>query len=169
MKTRSSKERKSMKRIGVWLSWWSGFAALFLLLAGSVAWAEVAAGAVAAVFATDAILCGPPNRHEFAPEIAWLAKLMSIPGQAVRDCGTLTAALWRRVVRQELVEGGLCEVPFQSGREDARSAARRAVVMMALSVAPNSYVVDVDMRREVLLVHRLVRDGPRQTNRQWPL
>src|SRR6185437_15537962 len=115
MKTRSSKERKSMKRIGVWLSWWSGFAALFLLLAGSVAWAEVAAGAVAAVFATDAILCGPPNRHEFAPEIAWLAKLMSIPGQAVRDCGTLTAALWRRVVRQELVEGGLCEVPFQSG------------------------------------------------------
>jgi hypothetical protein len=155
-----SLKNKQMNRIGVWLGWWSGFAAFFLPLAGSMTWAEAAAGAVAAVLAAAAVLWGPPNGRKFAPKIAWLVKLKPIPGRAIRDCRTLAVALWRRVIRQEPLEGRLREVPFQSGREDARSAARRAVVMTALSVAPNNYVVDLDTRRDVLLVHRLVPDGP---------
>ena len=77
----------------------------------------------------------------------------------VVDCGLLTTALWRRIVLRRRVEGTTFRVPFHHGGDNGRDGARRALVNFAVSITPNSYVVDIDPEGDSLLVHRLVA-GP---------
>jgi len=74
----------------------------------------------------------------------------------VVDCGLLTTALWRRIVLRRRVEGTTFRVPFHRGGDNGRDGAQRALVNFAVSITPNSYVVDIDPEGDSLLVHRLV-------------
>jgi hypothetical protein len=71
----------------------------------------------------------------------------------------LGSALWRKVVRRDAVEGSTVRVPFHHGGDNGRDGARRALVNFAVSLTPNSYVIDIDPEADSLLVHRLVA-GP---------
>ena len=82
-----------------------------------------------------------------------------IVGAVVVDCGLLAGALWRRVVLRQDVRGEMIRVPFHHGGDNGRDGARRALVNFAVSLTPNSYVVDIDPEGDSLLVHRLV-PGP---------
>ena len=72
------------------------------------------------------------------------------------DCALLGGALWRRVVRREPVHGETFRVAFTTAGTTRRDGARRALVNFAVSLTPNSYVVDIDPEGDTLLVHRLV-------------
>jgi hypothetical protein len=74
----------------------------------------------------------------------------------VVDTGLLGAALWRRLIRGQRVQGEMIRVPFHHGGDNGRDGARRALVNFAVSLTPNSYVVDIDPEGDSLLVHRLV-------------
>ncbi len=47
---------------------------------------------------------------------------------------------------------------FRARGEDAETATRRAEAVFVVLLAPNSYVVDVDERRDQVIVHQLVPD-----------
>jgi hypothetical protein len=155
-----------------WAGVWLALAVVYLLVVGSPGWGEAAAGLVLAwppTIAMRAVARGIPTGFE--PRIAWLATLARVPGKALADCGLVLGAIARGVVTGEGVSGAFRAVPFDPGGEDARSEARRAIVVAAASVAPNAYIVAIDREAGRVLVHQLVDtpEPPGHGDREWPL
>ena len=73
----------------------------------------------------------------------------------LRDSWLLAEALWGQL-RGRPVRGVFRVVPFPAEQDDARSAARRALVTSIVSLAPNTYVVGIEGEEGVMLVHQLV-------------
>jgi multisubunit Na+/H+ antiporter MnhE subunit len=140
-------------RIGWWAVEWVALLCLWLLLV-SVSWAEFIAGVVAAgIAATAAEMVRAQGLVRFDPDPRWLLRVWKIPRSVVRDCWLLTVALVSHL-RGRPVPSGFRAIPFDSGSDDARSSARRALVVMAISVSPNTYVVGIDEKSDLMLVHR---------------
>ena len=77
----------------------------------------------------------------------------------------LLRSLWRRP------EGGLGRTlrqPFRRGGDGPAAAARRALVTLGLSVAPNGYVLEIGDNQDDLSLHRLSPALPRP-DPEWPL
>ncbi|GAC1434322.1 MAG: hypothetical protein NVSMB65_08350 [Chloroflexota bacterium] len=107
----------------------------------------------------------------FAPQTSWfLLLLRTVPPQVIGDTILVASALWN-AVRRRPVDGAFHIVPFDGGGPDARSAARRALIVAAISLPPNTYVIDISKDGGYLLVHQLVGRGrqPGRGDRQWPL
>jgi len=129
---------------------------LWLAFVDTLAWEEVAAGLVAAaIAATAAELVRSQDLVRFQLDPRWLRGLSQLPWQVLRDIWLLTAALWRHSIGRP-VHGRFRVVPFPSEADDARSAARRALVTAVTSVAPNTVVVGIEGAEGELLVHQLV-------------
>jgi multisubunit Na+/H+ antiporter MnhE subunit len=144
------------RRARFWIAWYVPMVVLWLAFVDTLAWEEVAAGLVAAaIAATAAELVRSQDlvRLHHAPR--WLRGLPQLPWQVVRDTWLLTAALWRHATGRP-VHGSFRVVPFPSEADDARSAARRALVTAVTSVAPNTVVVGIEGAEGELLVHQLV-------------
>jgi hypothetical protein len=54
------------------------------------------------------------------------------------------------------VRSGFRAIPFRSGGDDARASARRALIVPAISVSPNTYVIGIDEGGDLMLVHQLI-------------
>lgn len=137
--------------LGLWLA----CAAIEAMLIGKIDPQEtpvgVAIAAIAAAGAGSALaVCG----DRYAVRLSALLALPKLGVSVVRDTFVVSAALLR-VLLGRAPEDRLEEISFDSGGDDARSAASRALTVASTSAAPNSIVVDVDRERGVLLVHRL--------------
>jgi multisubunit Na+/H+ antiporter MnhE subunit len=141
-----------------WVVSWFLLTGLYLLLVvDSIDMAELVTGAAAAaVGATAATIVRSQRLVSFRPRLRWALGLWRLPLQAVLDTGILVAVLWRRLVLRRPVTGTFHAVPFRVGGGDPEAAARRAVAKGAGSFAPNTYVLDIDRERELILVHQLV-------------
>jgi multisubunit Na+/H+ antiporter MnhE subunit len=145
------------------LAWWAALVVVWLLLVDTLRRDDLIVGAAAA--ATAATVATTVLRRgyiEFRPRAAWWREAPYVLGAALRDCGVLGAALWRKLVRRQNVRGAMFRVPFVHGGQSGRDGARRALVNFAISLTPNSYVVDIDPEGGSLLIHRLV---PRDLDR----
>lgn len=143
--------------VATWCAWWSGLAAVWLLLVDTVRLDELVVGAAAAaIAATLATAVHLRGYIRFRPRAAWLLETPYIVGAVLVDCVLLAGVLWRRVARRERTPGEMIRVPFHHGGDTGRDGARRALVNFAVSLTPNSYVVDIDPEADSLLVHRLV-------------
>jgi len=146
------------------LTWWIVLLGLWLLFVDSLARPEVLVGLAAAAIATLAALgirARGGVRYHF--RWRWLLLLRGVPADVLRDSWLLAALLWRRLVRGERPAAAFRTVPFPIGGDDPTSAARRAFVVTATSVAPNTYVVRVDRAQGTALIHQLAPDPPDQT------
>lgn len=152
--------------------WWAVLFGFYLLLAAKQAVAEAVAGvAIAALGAAAATSTAGAGKLRFRARLPWLAQVARLPGRILADCGIVAVALWRRLVGRHVVSGEFRIVPFDPGGDDAESAARRALVTLGVTLAPNTYVVAVDRERGVLLLHQLVPSAqpPGGGDREWPL
>ncbi len=144
------------KRVGFWVAWYVPLVVLWLAFVDTFARQEVIAGLVAAaVAATAAELVRSQELVRFRLDPRWLRGLPGLPWQVLRDTWLLTVALWRHCTGHP-VRGAFRVVPFPSEADDNRSAARRALVTVLVSVAPNTVVVGVEGDEGELLVHELV-------------
>ena len=144
------------KRVGFWVAWYVPLVLLWLAFVDTFARQEVIAGLVAAaVAATAAELVRSQELVRFRLDPRWLRGLPGLPWQVLRDTWLLTVALWRHCTGHP-VRGIFRVVPFPSEADDNRSAARRALVTVLVSVAPNTVVVGVEGDEGELLVHQLV-------------
>lgn len=138
-----------MRRAASWLVWFAGLFALWLLLVGTVASPEVAAGLVAAAIgatgATVAARLGPLNlqveRRSLA--VVWRPALRAFP-EYFRVLGCLFSG--RRGAFRTL------DLPGGDRRSDA---GRRALLVFAATLAPGRVVVDVDEAGGTVVVHDL--------------
>jgi multisubunit Na+/H+ antiporter MnhE subunit len=143
--------------VGLWSAWWVALAVGWLLLVDTLQLDELLVGAVAAAAAaTVATAVHRRGYMRFRPRAAWLLETPYLAAEIVTDCGLLAGALWRRLARRERVGGVTIRVPFHHGGDTGRDGARRALVNFAVSLTPNSYVVDMDPEGDSLLVHQLV-------------
>jgi multisubunit Na+/H+ antiporter MnhE subunit len=147
-------------RIAFWLGWWALSFVLWVLLVFKTEPAEIVAGAVAAAFAaTGAELVRSRGYAPFAPELEWSRGLLRLPREVVVDTWRMAVLLVRHFVRGEPIQGCLRIVRFSAGsRDDPRAQARRTVAEWLGCVSPNTYVLGIDERHHVAVVHQLIRD-----------
>ena len=147
------------KRVRFWIAWYVPMVLLWLTFVDTLAIQEIIAGLVAAaIAATAAELAWSQDLVRFRLDPRWLRGLSGLPWQVLRDTWLLTVALWRHCTGDP-VRGAFRVVPFPSDADDARSAARRALVTVLASVAPNTVVVGVEGTQGTgveMLVHQLV-------------
>jgi len=79
-----------------------------------------------------------------------------LPWRILVDCFALFAALWGHLAKREPVRGAFRAFRFTSTGDDARAAAKRALITAAITSTPNTYVVGLDRQRQLILVHQLV-------------
>ena len=146
---------------------WLGGTAAYLVLAGQVSVDEVVAGIILGGLgvAWHAIVCRC-SRHSFPFErragLAVLQALVGLPGAILRVGLRLSTALVRDV------QGHTVEQPFHRGRlDDQRDVARRAIVVLATSLAPDSYVLRLPVDEETILIHAITRQSS-GTDPRWP-
>jgi len=149
--------RRELRHARVWLGWWTALALVWLALVDTVRSDELIVGALAAaVSATVATAVLRRGYIRFSPRLVWLTETPYLVRDVLVDCVLLGGALWRKTVRRERVRGVTIRAPFHHGDDSGRDGARRALVNFAVSLTPNSYVVDIDPEGDSLLVHRLV-------------
>jgi multisubunit Na+/H+ antiporter MnhE subunit len=145
------------RRALLFVCWWAGLMLAWLLFTLTLQPIEVLAGVIAAAIgATVAELVRVQDLKAFRPRLRWILRAWVLPARVLSDCGTVLMALFRRVFRGVPIEGAFRAVPFDSGEDDPYGAARRALVTVAISVTPNTYVVGIDKQHDCLLVHQLV-------------
>ena len=104
----------------------------------------------------------------YSLQASWFVTLASLLlSRAFKDCLVVLSSLTRKRT------GEVCAIPFNKeafGRE-ALNAGHRAMVVTAVSVGPNTVVIDVDPDHNRLIVHQLVHtaSAPGSGNRVWPI
>ena len=133
---------------------------LWMLLVFNTQTAEIVAGAVAAAFAaTGAELVRSRGYAPFVLDVRWLRALLPLPRSVIVDTWRLALLLARHFLRGEPIQGRFRIVHFPCGPpDDPRDQARLAVAQWLGGVSPNSYVLGIDERRHVAVVHQLIHD-----------
>ncbi|MFL5969817.1 MAG: hypothetical protein ACJ74L_09480 [Gaiellaceae bacterium] len=140
-----------MTRIAAWLSWFAGLLVLWLLLVGTVQDVERIAGLCAAALgATAAEVVRSQGLLRYRVEWRWLRTTWRPLLRVVPDFVRLLVALVRRP------HGRFRTQEFPTGGDRAVDAGRRAYVVVASSLAPNSLVVDADKDSGEVLMHELL-------------
>lgn len=127
---------------------WLPLFASYLLFAGSVSAAELAAGAICAALAAGAlVILQMKGSGRFPFELCWLARLGKVPWTVVKDFAVWSRAFARRMILRETVPGRFRDWPFAAPDPHAAAKTRRALVVSAISLSPNTYVASCRERR----------------------
>ncbi|HYZ57156.1 MAG TPA: Na+/H+ antiporter subunit E [Streptosporangiaceae bacterium] len=145
------------RRVGSWLVWWALLMGFWVSVDDSIGLAELLAGAgAAALGAFLAELAGYQAATQFRMRIEWVAPALRLPGQVLRDTVIVFGALWKRLARGEQPASGFRELPVRFGDDSPEGVTRRALLVGANSLAPNTFVLGIDRDRGVMVVHQLV-------------
>jgi hypothetical protein len=133
---------------------------LWMLLVFNTQPAEIVLGAVAAALAaTGAELVRSHGSVPFAPDLRWSRALLGLPRAVLIDTWRMAVLLGAHFLRGRPIEGSFRIVQFPCGpRDNARDQARLAVSQWLGGVSPNTYVLGIDERRNVAVVHQLIRE-----------
>jgi multisubunit Na+/H+ antiporter MnhE subunit len=140
---------------------------IWIVLAGQPDTQDLVSGSVAAVLAVGVGYL-VSQRGAMVPSVraADLRTLAVVPWQVVTETGQVFALAARKAAGRPVTPGALRTVPVGTG-PDSRGwpAARREAVLTALlSAAPNTVVLDIDMKAGTALVHQLVGGPPADTD-----
>ncbi len=153
-----ARERSLSGRLRFGLAWWAALMVAWLLFVDTFALPEVLAGIVASALAASLAEAVRERGYvRFSPRARWLLHAPRVAWQILVDCWILEVALVQRL-RGRRIRGVLYRVPIRYGGDDSRSSARRALLNFAVSITPNSYVLDLEPDTDVALVHQLVPD-----------
>ena len=148
-----------MKRALYWVVATSVLFVIWMLYVDKTEWAELALGAGAAVAAATASEAVRAEEHpRFLPHIRWMLHFWRVPYDILRDCAMVTWKLLALSVRFRRPHGKFLAIPFHAGGDNHRDAARRTLAIEFSTMSPNSIIIGIDRRRNVLLFHQLVDD-----------
>ncbi len=146
-----------------WAAWWAVLMAFWIVLDYSVHTDELLAGAgAAALGATLSVLACYQAGIELRFRARWLLPALRLPGQVARDTVIVFAALARRLARGEEPPSGFRELPIRAGDDSPEAVSRRVLMVGGYSLAPNTFVLGIDLERQVMIVHQLVVNQGRE-------
>ena len=150
-----------------WVATLVGLSCLYVLFAGEVSGTEAVAGLVSVTASVVfAWVAQRAEKRHFRFRLGWLAVLARRPVALGWDTVLVGRCLLRSIWRP--VEGRLVRQDFEHGEASGEAGARRALVVLGVSLAPNGYVVRVPARGDFLLVHRLA-PAALAADREWPV
>jgi hypothetical protein len=134
------------------LAWFVAIGALYLVLEDHPVTQEFYAAGIAGILGATAValLEGPEYAQRYTYVLRACASLAKVP----RDCFVVASAVVHSLAGGKHLEGSFERVPFNPGRKDDPDARlRRALVTLEISLAPNSFVVEIEDHD--VLVHHL--------------
>ncbi|MFL5945700.1 MAG: hypothetical protein ACJ74C_09740 [Gaiellaceae bacterium] len=148
-----------MRSVGKWILGWVALGALWLLYQGE--WNAVQLYAAISAGALSLLVARVVWQRTLPPlrvEPSYLRRAVRIPWQVVREFALVTVFL----VRRRGAEGEFRALRFPAGGARPAERGRRAFIALATGYSANSYVVDVDEERGLVLVHVLSKVPPGQ-------
>jgi hypothetical protein len=146
-------------RVRGWLVWFAVLNLLWLVLISAFVWQEEILGLFAAALgATAAEAVREQGLAGFRPRARWLWRARVLPWRAVRETGPVLVALARRTAGRGDVHGRFRVVAVTLPDDPDEQAAKRALLAAGESFAPNAYVVAIDNKAGLMLIHELVGD-----------
>jgi hypothetical protein len=146
-----------VKHVVAWIAWWVALFWLWLLLVGQWNREEVVAAAIAATIAASlAELARVRTGFSARIPLRAVADLPQALGMVVVDFGILVWALVVSVARRRAVHGELFSREL-TDRRRAVGTGPRAWTTIVASYSPNAFVLDIDPKTRLVLLHDLVR------------
>jgi hypothetical protein len=131
---------------------------------------EAIVGAGAAAIAATAMAAVRKGRGPLARiRLRWLRPAWRVPLMVARDTLLVFWALVRQMAGGSSPRGSFRQVPFASPADDALAAGKELLATLGLSMGPNTFVLGVDRRRGVLVVHQLRPTRPGSIRDLLPL
>ncbi len=147
---------------------WATLFALYLLFAGGTSRAELLGGICTATVAIAAHVNTSRVAHrELRLSAPWGRLAMRLLIALIRDTCRVGQGLAFAVALGKL-HGAMSIQPFEPGGFTPQDAARRGIVILAASVTPNSFVIEVREPPQGMLMHHLLPHEPEQY-RRWPV
>ncbi|MBV8884097.1 MAG: Na+/H+ antiporter subunit E [Chroococcidiopsidaceae cyanobacterium CP_BM_RX_35] len=144
------------KRLLSWFAEWVVLSLFWFIFVGKFALMEVLVGILATALVVAATeIVRKQNFARFRPHKRWLLGAWQLPISVLRDCAIVMAVMWRRVFQAQNVRGSFQVLSFPSEGSNSRSSARRALAVTLISLPPNTYVVDIDREKNLMLLHEL--------------
>ncbi len=132
--------------------------AFWMIIDDSIALAELLAGAGAAAIGAALVETASHQASvRFGVRLAWLPRALGLPRQVLAETGVVFAALWRLVAHGQEPRSGFVSEPARYGPDTPEGRLRRALLVGARSLAPNTFVLGIDRERDVMVVHKLVQ------------
>jgi hypothetical protein len=148
-----------VRRAVTWLIWFLCLNALWLVLISAFVLEETLLGILAsAVAATAAVAVTQQQPLRFRPRLAWLLPVWRLPFETARQSALILGCLARLIARPGSSTGRFRVVEVSLPDDPTGAATKAALLIAGESFAPNSYVVDLDRERGLMLVHEMV--GP---------
>jgi hypothetical protein len=155
-----------MKMLRFAVLWWLALGGWWLILVGTNAGLEEIAAGCATTLGT--LLAYGLRRQGLTSsrfEPAWIVKSLRFPWNVVRELGIVFWALGLHLARVRPVRSAYRAFPFPAGGADPTSRGRRALAATFDAVSPNTFPVDIDTERGVVLRHEL---DPRHSSNDMP-
>ncbi len=141
--------------------WWVLLTLLWVELVSSSSLPEIVLGVCCGAIAAGAALLGRTEQNrQYRFRLQWLRWFVLAAPAAVRDTLRVARLLLRPRAEREAGTLRLVRLPNE---DDALRAGRRALAVLALGVAPGSYVVDAE--HDELLIHELPGGKPGSAGR----
>jgi multisubunit Na+/H+ antiporter MnhE subunit len=104
----------------------------------------------------------------FGGRPAWIRRVAPVIPAILRDNVTVLGTLFTGKYRGR---GHVFRIPFDPGRNSARDAGRRSLVVAAVSATPNTAVIAASRTDDAIYVHTLVvpADQPGGGDPRWPI
>jgi hypothetical protein len=144
-------------RIVGWLAWFVLLNALWLVFISAWVVAEEILGLfAAAIAATAAEAVREQGLAAFRPRARWLWQARVLPWRSVRESVQVLGVLARHVLRRAPVRGRFRVTKVSLPADRSEQIAKRALLTVGESFAPNAYVLTIDTREGLMLTHELM-------------
>jgi multisubunit Na+/H+ antiporter MnhE subunit len=151
-------DQTKLRRVTSILLLWGAFLGIYLIYAGSLSAAELAAGSAVAAFVAFLFLrLRKCFRSTYRFRCSWLPSLLRIFPAVFTESWQLYVCLAKRTVGKE-VHGRFLEHRYVVDPADPHSSARFAFMTFGVCVTPNSYLVRVDRSKGNATVRQLAGD-----------
>lgn len=144
------------RRVIAWLLGWCMAAAFYLLLIDITDLPELLVGAgAAALAATGLELAREQGIVAESIRVRWLLHVPRVVLRVPADIAVVSLAALRAIFDRGGVRGSFRSVPFACGEQQELETGRRALAEALGSLAPNTFVVGIDVDRELIIAHQL--------------
>jgi multisubunit Na+/H+ antiporter MnhE subunit len=145
---------------GIALATWIALAAVWMLLVDNESLPELLVGAGAVCMATvGSELVRAQRIAQVRFPATALLRLWRPLARVPLDVGIVLWTLVRQLVERKRERGSLRALRFRASADTAGDNGRRALAELAGSLAPNTIVIGIDRRRNLILAHQLERRG----------
>lgn len=150
--------------------WWFAVFAAYVITVGTQNGSEIVAGAIIAVPCSALALAAFRHaRPGVRVRWRWLRHLASVPSRMLSDALLVSRRIVWALASGEKLVGYFIRLPYDPGdRTSELNMGREALAIYGISASPNSLVVEVDMRGELVL-HKLVASEQPAQSPEWPL